>query len=59
MHHSIFVTYEYSKSDEYILEKLFTIIDDTNKKEELIQSGYIWAMQQSNENIVKKWIDMF
>jgi tetratricopeptide (TPR) repeat protein len=53
------VLFDNSKSDDYILEKLFTIIDDTNKKEELIQSGYIWAMQQSNENIVKKWIDMF
>jgi glycosyltransferase involved in cell wall biosynthesis len=53
------VLFDNSKSDDYILQKLFTIMDDTNKKQELIQSGYLWAIEQSHENIVKKWIDMF
>ena len=53
------VLFDNSKSDDYILQKLFTIMDDTNKKQELIQSGYLWAIEQNHENIVKKWIDMF
>jgi len=53
------ILFDNSKSDDYVLKKLFGIIDDTTKKQELIQSAYAWAIQQSNENIAKKWIDMF
>ena len=53
------ILFDNSQSDDYILKKLFSIIDDTTKKQELIQCGYTWAIQQSNENIAKKWIDMF
>jgi glycosyltransferase involved in cell wall biosynthesis len=53
------VLFDNTMCDEDILQKLFDIVDDSNKKEVLIKRGYDWAVKQSHEHISKQWIDMF
>jgi len=42
-----------------LLEELFIVLDDPIKKQNLIESGYNWAMKQDFSYITNKWQDLF
>jgi len=42
-----------------LLEELFKVLDDPERKKKLIQAGYEWAQRQDFNFIVKEWINLF
>ena len=50
---------EEESTQNKLLEELFIVLDDPIKKQNLIESGYKWAIKQDFSYITNKWQDLF
>ena len=50
---------EEESTQNKLIEQLFIVLDDPLKKQDLIESGYNWAMKQDFSYITNKWQDLF
>ena len=50
---------EEESTQNKLLEELFIVLDDPIKKQNLVESGYNWAMKQDFSYITNKWQDLF
>ena len=50
---------EEESTQNKLLEELFIVLDDPIKKQNLIDSGYNWAIKQDFSYITNKWQDLF
>ena len=44
---------------EKLLEELFKVLEDPERKNRLVEAGYEWAQKQDFNFIVKEWIELF
>ena len=53
------VTFPGDSTDEFMLEKLFSIIDDPERKSALTDKAKDWAMKQDFDTLIDDWIEMY